>query len=270
MEGRRCVSFFLLAIVFLKAHRHSTPEAYPAPHQGVLTASAVTKKTKQDEHFFSIARTFGTDKVDPAVHHYHNAYQWYLTPLRHTKVKFLEIGLGCDMAYGPGRSARLWNAFFTHTHTEIWEAEVDSACASRWNNTMKNRILTGDQGNPAVLKSWSQQTGGGFDIIIDDGGHSYSQQLQSLNVLFKYALKDGGIYFMEDLITSTWSLPLEDGVTKKTSDQVKDWMDDLMLGEDPNRIYSPQQIENLQSIECFRGMCAFHKCPVPVSGAPCP
>jgi hypothetical protein len=35
------------------------------------------------------------------------------------------------MGYGPGVSARVWAAYFTHPDFQLWEAEVDAACAAR-------------------------------------------------------------------------------------------------------------------------------------------
>jgi hypothetical protein len=62
--------------------------------------------------------------------------------------------------------------------------------------------LVGDQGDIPTLHKWVQQTGGGFDFIIDDGGHTNPQQLSSFMVLFQHALKPGGLYVIEDLCES--------------------------------------------------------------------
>lgn len=43
------------------------------------------------------------------------------------------------------------------------------------------------------------------DVIVDDGGHTVPQQLQSFGILFEKALKPGGIYIIEDVETSYWS-----------------------------------------------------------------
>jgi len=239
----------------------------------LATRHRFLSEQNSSDDFFSLAVRAGTDKVqsndDPAGHHYHNAYQKYLSPLRHTKIKFLEIGLGCDMHYGPGKSAKLWSELFKHPSTEIWEAEVNVACASKWNETMKNRILTGNQAEEATLRNWITTTGGEFDIIIDDGGHTYSQQLTSLRVLFESGLKAGGIYFMEDLVSNV--LPGYNDSPDVPVDKISNWAKTLMLAE---RLSESEQkfleIANLQSIECFRGMCAFHKCPQSRAGSQCP
>lgn len=52
-------------------------------------------KSSAEPSFFEIATAQGTDKVGP--HHYEDMYEVYFPPLRHKKLKMLEIGLGCDM-----------------------------------------------------------------------------------------------------------------------------------------------------------------------------
>lgn len=62
-------------------------------------------------------------------------------------------------------------------------------------NEFDNAHLTiGDQADPAVLKNLGQTAmsrNGGFDIIMDDGGHVMHQQRTSLLNLWKY-VKPGG------------------------------------------------------------------------------
>ena len=42
-------------------------------------------------------------------HTYETMYGLFLAPLQsQPRVKMLEVGLGCDMTYGPGASASLW------------------------------------------------------------------------------------------------------------------------------------------------------------------
>lgn len=66
------------------------------------------------EIFLEAARSFSpvTDKV--TTHSYQTMYGRFLLPYYyvHPKMKFLEIGLGCDMNYGPGASVALWKNFF--------------------------------------------------------------------------------------------------------------------------------------------------------------
>ena len=127
-------------------------------------------------------------------------YEPRLEPLRDQHLKMLEIGLGCDMSYGPGASYKLWKEYFPHV--DLYFIEYDAACAQKCANaTPGATIFTGDQADRAFLNEFIVETGGDFDVIIDDGGHHMTQQRVSLEVLWD-TVKPGGLYFIEDLGTS--------------------------------------------------------------------
>ena len=46
--------------------------------------------------------------------------------MRYKKFKFLEIGLGCNMAYGAGLSAKLWIEFLPNA--DSWMADANAEC----------------------------------------------------------------------------------------------------------------------------------------------
>ena len=139
-----------------------------------------------------------TDKV--TAHTYQVMYGRFLLPYYHQlpEMKMLEIGLGCDMRYGPGASVALHQKLFPRA--ELWEGEYDKNCVEKHADKLKGiNVLTGDQGNDTVLDAWIQQAGGGnFDVVIDDGGHQNCQIWHSFNKLWP-VLKPGGLYFIEDM-----------------------------------------------------------------------
>jgi len=149
-----------------------------------------------------------TDKVE--MHKYADMYGTFLLPylrrhhhLLNKGVKFLEIGLGCDMGYKSGAiaSVQLWQAILTD-QDELWEAEYDAACVK--NLREKGQLVgintvTGDQGNTEVLQRWIKETGGQFDIIIDDGGHRSDQMYDSFMNLWP-ELKPGESYNLLALV----------------------------------------------------------------------
>ena len=72
---------------------------------------------------------------------------------------------------GPGASVRVWQRIFG-PNDEMWEAEFDAKCVKKAEEggLMEGfHTLTGDQGNSVVLKNWIEQSGGDFDIVVDDG-----------------------------------------------------------------------------------------------------
>ena len=59
------------------------------------------------------------------------------------------------------------------------------------------RALIADQSNADLCDQVIRETGGEFDIIIDDGSHRIEHQLKSFSLFFP-TLTDHGIYVVED------------------------------------------------------------------------
>ena len=146
-----------------------------------------------------------TDKVLGGIdgHSYQRMYGALLMPMRNMSTpgprKMLEVGLGCGMRYGAGASATLWRYLFPEA--EKWEAEFDAACVK---NAVENKLLgeihalTSSATNRTEVQGWVTDSGGGFDVIIDDSGHSNRMVITDLDELWP-ALLPGGVFFMEDL-----------------------------------------------------------------------
>ena len=144
--------------------------------------------------FKEIALKSGSDKV--TTHHYEFLYGQYLGPLRNSEINFLEIGLGCNMNYGPGKSIILWKEFLPKATISVLEYNAD--CAQKFVSEVEN-LFIGDQSNFDVLNNIGKY--GPYDVIVDDGGHSRKQQVNSLIGLWPY-VKSKGYYVIEDIFTS--------------------------------------------------------------------
>lgn len=151
------------------------------------------------QYMAEVAKSYDpvTDKV--SYHEYEHMYGQFLLPYYrdNPNMKFLEIGLGCNMNYEPGASVNVWKELFPRA--ELWEAEFDTKCIEKSiaEGMLEGiNIVTGDQGNIAVLDSWIEKSGGNFDVIIDDGGHNNCQIWTSYVKLWPH-LKSGGLYFIE-------------------------------------------------------------------------
>jgi len=57
-------------------------------------------------------------------------------------------------------------------------------------------VVSGDQGDPEVVRGWAAESGGRFDVFVDDGGHKSKQILTTFEVMWPHVNR-GGLYFIE-------------------------------------------------------------------------
>jgi hypothetical protein len=146
---------------------------------------------RQESRFDELTR-FARIKTDKGIttHHFTEVYEHFFYPLKDSATKIFEIGIA------GGGSLEMWRDYFpraTIYGIDIWpKSELDS-----------DRIKTfvADQADRSLLQTFIGASGGYFDIIIDDGGHTMDQQQISFGFLFK-CLKPGGYYVIEDVHTS--------------------------------------------------------------------
>lgn len=182
------------------------------------------------------------------------------------KMKFLEIGLGCGMEYGPGASVFLWRKLFKGRDVEIWEAEGNAECVkkSKLEGQLDDiKVLTGDQGLEDDLYRWVRESGGNFDAIIDDGGHLNAHILPTFVALWP-SINPGGWYFIEDLEVSFHPAFLLPGFPAVTV-VMQSWVEALHVGvshvsnHHRHILNSYPLPKGLDMIACQRGACALHK-----------
>lgn len=125
--------------------------------------------------------------------HYMDIYDGLLGPWMGKPVSFLEIGVF------KGGSLRMWRDFFA-PDARLTFVDIDPACKAL--ELPGTEVLTGDQADVAFLGQLAAERGP-FDLIVDDGGHRMEQQITSFRTLWP-ALKDGGLYMVEDVHTSYW------------------------------------------------------------------
>lgn len=119
----------------------------------------------------------------PKIDNFYPLYKEKLKPLIGKDLKFLEIGVQ------DGSSIKHWREM--SPSWDVWGLDVDPKCEGE-------QIVIGSQEDKETLKQFE-----GFDIIIDDGGHTMKQQIETFKQLFP-EMKSGGLYVIEDLHTSYW------------------------------------------------------------------
>lgn len=156
-------------------------------------------KRVESQSLLSLAIKYKPTKFFPYLHTgYHRFYERIFEPLRHKRIKFLEIGLD------NGNGSLLWEEYFTNAEFHGIEYSNDRV-EDATKKVHKFKIHRGSQENVDFLRSFKHKSGGNFDIIIDDGGHHFEHQVNSYKYLFLDSLKPGGIYIIEDIETSYWN-----------------------------------------------------------------
>ncbi|KAM5342842.1 hypothetical protein ACJ41O_013808 [Fusarium nematophilum] len=260
------VFLLLMCAVFKQLEESTKLQVLRHPFRDILSKGRPPNTTEPAQNsttspdgtsFKDVALKHGTDKV--TAHKYHFMYDKYLKPLQAKPVKLLEIGLGCNMAYGPGASYYTWLEFLPGV--ELYFIENDVECAEKYKKeTADARIAIGDQADIKFLQRFSTEATNGslFDVIIDDGGHFMKQQITSLEQLWK-VIKPGGVYVIEDLQTSYWENYHGDPSARDTRKHTTmkylyGVLDDLMAGWTKKPIS-----RELEAVECMAEICALRK-----------
>lgn len=166
----------------------------------------------RDSYLNSLCDKFGSDKgeLTPGPHPYPHKSHTYADVIerifghcRHGVSRVFECGLGTNNvrlasnmgATGqPGASLRVWKSYFPNA--EIYGADIDREILFE-----EERIKTFycDQTNPVSVSAlWEEIKVDDFDLIIDDGLHSYSAG----KTLFEGSyskLSKTGLYIIEDV-----------------------------------------------------------------------
>ena len=122
---------------------------------------------------------------------YFAVYDHLLSPLRGKPVTLVEIGVW------NGGSLFMWRDFFGEKARIIG---VDINENAKKLESYGFEIFIGDQGDPSFWKRLFLEVGM-VDVIIDDGGHQYDQQIITTHECLDH-INDGGLMIVEDTHTS--------------------------------------------------------------------
>lgn len=125
--------------------------------------------------------------------HYFEIYERHFAQFRNKEINLLEFGVL------HGGSLQMWKQYFG-PRAHIYGADINPRCSVLEEENIK--ILIADQDNRESLRNITKVLPK-FDIIIDDGGHTMTQQINTFEELYSH-LNFGGIYLCEDVLTSYW------------------------------------------------------------------
>jgi hypothetical protein len=229
--------------------------------------------------YTAIADIAGTDKATG--HKYHYLYSKYLDPLQPgTRRRLFEIGLGCGVIWGPGRSHILWKKYLPQCDRWFFDYKpLEKKCrkllkhASYLTNTDReyifSHILWSDQANVTEMTRKIPSAVGKelFDVVIDDGGHFMEGNIASFNTLFPRAVLPGGLYAVEDLVTSFVDMFGGTKEHQRTGDTMVEMLKGMLRHmvsnytiPMPKRVV-PDAMALVQSMECDREICFMRRKP---------
>lgn len=138
-----------------------------------------------------IGLEMGTDKAS-SFHSYLEFYGELFWSMRHMPISILEIGTLS------GQSLRMWDEFFDHTDSKITGVDIHEW----WRPDPKGRIkMHIGSGTSHEFMRGVVDAAGPFDIVIDDAGHFWGDQKQTLAIMWPH-VKPGGFMIVEDTHTS--------------------------------------------------------------------
>lgn len=124
-------------------------------------------------------------------HHYFDIYHNHFSRFRGRSVTVLEIGVF------KGGSLQMWKNYFG-PNAEIYGVDIDPRCKAMEEDQIQ--VYIGDQADRSFLRKLGDEIGP-IDILIDDGGHTMTQQITTFEELYPY-VSATGVYLIEDLHTS--------------------------------------------------------------------
>jgi len=126
--------------------------------------------------------------------HYFEIYDRHFARFRGTEVHVVEFGVS------QGGSLQMWKNYFG-PKAKFYGVDINPHCQQMAEAQVE--IFIGDQGDRKFLKSLAARIPR-IDILIDDGGHTMAQQINTFEELFPL-VDPHGVYLCEDLHTSYWS-----------------------------------------------------------------
>ena len=171
-------------------------------------------------------------------------------------VKFFEIGLGCGFTKFSG--VQIWKKLL-NSNDELWMGEFNHKCVMRNKHKFSDfHVLTGDQGNITTLNEWIKQSKGAFDVIVDDGGHTQNQIIESFTQLWPH-VKPGGLYFIEDMqVTQEHHYRDYTGKNRSMMNYIHKWNTEMILHQHYKGIRTAPP--GIAMIICQFEACALRKC----------
>lgn len=189
-------------------------------------------------------------------HHYFDIYHNHFCRFRNLPVAVLEIGVY------KGGSLQMWKSYFGNK-AKIYGVDIDPLCKELEEDQIK--IFIGDQADRIFLRELRDEIGM-IDILIDDGGHTMIQQLNTFEELFPW-VSETGVYLIEDLHTSYWE-EYGGGYKKQGSfiEYAKDFIDRINAWHSHGPELAPDDLtKSTTGLHFYDSVLVIEKYPNPIN-----
>ena len=126
--------------------------------------------------------------------HYFDIYHRHFARYRGRACTIVEFGVF------HGGSLQMWREYFGPARASSAWTSI-RGCAN--SASQASKIIIGDQNDPRLSARKLARRVGPIDILIDDGGHAMSHQINTLEELYG-AVRPDGVILVEDTHTSYW------------------------------------------------------------------
>jgi cephalosporin hydroxylase len=190
--------------------------------------------------------------------HYFDIYDTHFSRFRNNSPNVVEFGVS------QGGSLQMWQDYFG-PGAHITGVDIDERCAAFAEDGID--VMIGDQEDRSFLQQVAKQVGT-IDVLIEDGGHTMAQQINTFEELWP-SIRNGGVFLMEDLHTSYWA-NYGGGYRKPGSfiEYAKNLIDqqNAWHSRDPNSFKVDKYTRTIRGMHVYDSIIVFDKADVPKPG----
>ena len=199
---------------------------------------------KGEKYINQYQKSLKFEKKSVSGHKYYKYYESYFFDKKNNQLDILEIG-----TFKGNATAAF---YFYFKNANIISVDIFPDLIRYESKRIKNFFLDNSQESQIKRKILSKNLS--FDIVIEDAGHYYKDQIISLFILFR-SLKKKGIFVVEELDFPDTRIDMNPGKKKPT-------LRDILISVKNNKDFESELVskdqkeyflKNLNSIEIFKG-----------------
>ena len=199
---------------------------------------------KGEKYINQYQKSLKFEKKSISGHKYYEYYESYFFDKKNNQLDILEIG-----TFKGNATAAF---YFYFKNANITSVDIFPDLIRYESKRIKNFFLDNSQESQIKRKILSKNLS--FDIVIEDAGHYYKDQIISLFILFR-SLKKKGIFVVEELDFPDTRIDMNPGKKKPT-------LRDILISVKNNKDFESELVskdqkeyflKNLNSIEIFKG-----------------